>query len=64
MPNFVLSLRKNSQDISASTCTWIPLPPLDRKWTDNDVYSYFKLTDLAIKLIKETSIGGFKDICI
>ena len=28
LPNFMLSLRKISQDISESTCKWIPLPSL------------------------------------
>ena len=62
MPNFVLSLRKNSQDISASTCTWIPLPPLDRQWTDSGVYDHFNLTDAEIQLITETHIVGFKAV--
>ena len=37
----MLSLRKISQDISETTCKWIPLPPLDRKWNNNKVYIYF-----------------------
>jgi len=52
----MLSLRKNSQDISDSTCKWIPLPPLDTKWDDKKVYKYFKLTKNEIELIDGTHI--------
>jgi hypothetical protein len=37
------------------------LPHLDREWTDEEVYKYFKLTKEEIKLIKETKIIGYKD---
>ena len=59
LPNFMLSLRKISQDISESTCKWIPLPKLNREWTDEDVYKYFELTEDDIKLINDTYIGGY-----
>jgi site-specific DNA-methyltransferase (adenine-specific) len=62
LPNLMLSLRKNSQHTSSSTCKWIPLPPLDRQWTDNDIYKHFKLTDDDMKLVKETKIIGYKDV--
>jgi hypothetical protein len=62
LPNFMLSIRKLSQDISENTCKWIPLPTLDKEWTDDDVYKYFKLTVEEIKLVKETKISGYKDI--
>ena len=62
LPNFMLSLRKLSQDISESTCKWIPLPILDKDWTDEEVYKFFKLTLDEIKLIKDTKISGYKDI--
>ena len=39
----MLSLRKISQDISKSTCKWIPLPPLNKEWTDNEIYEHFQL---------------------
>jgi site-specific DNA-methyltransferase (adenine-specific) len=61
LPNFMLSLRKISQDISESTCKWIPLPPLDREWTDEKIYKYFKLSNDDIQLIKETKIIGYKN---
>ena len=62
LPNFMLSLRKISQDISESTCKWIPLPPLNKEWNDEKIYKYFKLTIDEIKLINETKIIGYKDL--
>jgi hypothetical protein len=58
--NFMLSLRKISQDINESTCKWIPLPTLDKVWIDEEVYKYFKLTKEDINLINETNIIGYK----
>jgi hypothetical protein len=62
LPNFMLSLRKISQDISEATCKWIPLPPLDRLWNDEKVFEYFKLLDNDIKLINDTNILGYNNI--
>ena len=62
LPNFMLSLRKPSQDISESTCKWIPLPPLNKEWTDEEVYKHFKLSEDEIKLINDTNIIGYKNI--
>ena len=62
LPNFMLSLRKISQHINEATCKWIPLPPLNKNWNDDEVYKYFKLSEDEIKLIKETIIVGYKDI--
>jgi site-specific DNA-methyltransferase (adenine-specific) len=62
LPNFLLSLRKKSQDICEKTCKWIPLVPLDRIWTNNEIYKYFNLTDEDIALINNTNIIGYKDI--
>jgi len=62
LPNFMLSLRKISQHINEVTCKWIPLPTLDKEWTDEAVYKYFKLTPEEIKLVKETKVSGYKDI--
>jgi site-specific DNA-methyltransferase (adenine-specific) len=41
--NHMLSIRKISQDISENTCLWIPLVPLDRIWTDDNVCEYLKI---------------------
>jgi hypothetical protein len=62
LPNLMLSLRKNSQDICQSTCKWIPLPPLNKEWTDEEVYKHFKLSEEDIKLINDTNIIGYKNI--
>jgi len=62
LPNFMLSLRKPSQDISESTCKWIPLPPLNKEWTDDEVYKHFNLLEEDIKLINDTNIVGYKNI--
>jgi len=59
LPNLMLSLRKNSQLISKNTCKWIPLPPLNKIWNDEEVYKYFKLSKNDIKLIEETNIIGY-----
>ena len=62
LPNFMLSLRKSSQDICGDTCKWIPLPPLNKEWTDDEVYKHFNLSEDDIKLINETNIVGYKNI--
>ena len=59
LPNLMLSLRKNSQDISESTCKWIPLPPLDRKWDNDKINKYFKLDDDDIELVENTIVNGY-----
>ncbi len=61
LPNMLLSLRKISQNISSDTCKWIPLPPLNKEWTDEEVYKYFKMSVDDIKLINETNISGYKN---
>ena len=58
----MLSLRKNSQLISKNTCKWIPLVPLNKEWTDDEVYKYFKLSEDEIRLVKETKVIGYNDI--
>lgn len=41
--NYMLSIRKISQDISENTCKWIPLVPLDRTWSDDEVCEFLKI---------------------
>jgi hypothetical protein len=60
--NFLLKLRKITHNISENTCKWIPLPPLNKEWTDEEVYKHFNLSEDDIKLINETNIVGYKDI--
>ena len=59
LPNLLLSLRKMSQDISEHTLKWIPLVPLDREWTNEEIYKYFKLEEKEMNLIKEIKIIGY-----
>ena len=61
LPNLMLSLRKISINMNKNVCKWIPLPPLDRTWTNEEIYKYYKLTKEDIKLITETKIVGYKD---
>lgn len=42
--NYMLSLRKIDQHISEATLKWVPLPPLDREWTDAKVAKYYGLS--------------------
>lgn len=62
LPNFMLSIRKNSQDIQEQSIKWIPLPPLNKEWTDEEVYKHFNLLEEDIKLINDTNIVGYKNI--
>lgn len=39
----MMCLRKGSQNISKSTVSFVPLPPLDRIWTDESIEKYYKL---------------------
>ena len=45
--NYMLSLRKIDQHISEATLKWVPLPPLDREWTDAKVAKYYGLNAKA-----------------
>lgn len=51
--NFLLGLKKISQDISLKTLSWIPLISLDRYWNDVDLYNKFGLTKEEIKIIED-----------
>ena len=42
--NYMLSLRKIDQHISEATLKWVPLPPLDREWTDAKVAKYYGIS--------------------
>ncbi len=43
--NYMLSLRKIDQHISEATLKWVPLPPLDREWSDAKVAKYYGLNE-------------------
>ena len=59
LPNLMLSLRKNSHNLSSDTCKWIPLPPLDRKWDDEKIIKYFNFDKDEIELIENTKVVGY-----
>ncbi len=61
LPNFMLIIRKASQDISEATCKWIPLPPLNKIWTNKEVYEYYKISKEEINLIENIKINGYKN---
>jgi site-specific DNA-methyltransferase (adenine-specific) len=50
--NFMLWLRKIDHHINKDTLSWIPLPPLNRKWTNASIEKYYKLTNSEIKTIR------------
>ena len=60
LPNFMLSLRKSSHNLSCDTCKWIPLVPLDRIWNDKEIYKYLKLSKDEIELVFETNVFGYE----
>jgi len=60
LANVLLKLRKLTHNISANTCSWIPLPKLDRIWTDDEIYEYFELSEKQVKLVKNAKLLGYK----
>jgi|UniRef100_A0A6C0J125 hypothetical protein len=52
--NYLLSVRKISQDISENTCKWISIVPLNKKWNNDEVYKYFEITEEEIKIIESS----------
>jgi site-specific DNA-methyltransferase (adenine-specific) len=42
--NFLLSIRKISQDLKPDTCKWIPYIDLNKEWSDSDLSIFFNLT--------------------
>jgi site-specific DNA-methyltransferase (adenine-specific) len=49
--NYLLSVRKVSQDVSSETIKWIPLVPFDRIWNNDSIAQWFNLNDDDKKLI-------------
>jgi site-specific DNA-methyltransferase (adenine-specific) len=59
LPNLLLIARKQTHNISKTTCEWIPDVPLDREWTDALVYKHLGLTKAEIKLAESIKIPGY-----
>jgi len=60
--NYLLSLRKTTQHVSSIQTEYIPLPPLDRIWTNERIYQYYQLIPVEIDIIKSTPIVGYTDM--
>jgi hypothetical protein len=58
--NYLLSLRKVSQDIKPDTCKWIPLVDLTQEWSDTKLYSLYNLTQDEIKEIESIKLSKNK----
>jgi hypothetical protein len=54
LANYLLSLKKNTQMITGSVLEFIPLPPIDREWTDMAIYRYFGLSQADVAEIEGT----------
>jgi site-specific DNA-methyltransferase (adenine-specific) len=53
---FLVKLRKIKQDITTDVFKWVPIVPLDREWTDEQLFDYFNLTQEERQLILENKI--------
>lgn len=49
---FLVSLRKNTQDATRSTYTWVPIQDWTRTWSDKDLYKKYGLTKDEIAFIE------------
>jgi site-specific DNA-methyltransferase (adenine-specific) len=49
---FLVSLRKNTQDATRSTYTWVPQQSWDEPWTDERLYAKYGLTEEEIAYIE------------
>jgi hypothetical protein len=41
---YLLGLRKITQHITRDRWNWVPYMDVSRKWTDEDLFDYFKIT--------------------
>lgn len=48
------SLAKSSQDATAKTYRFVPVPNLNSRQTDEDLYSTYGLTDDEIEFVEKT----------
>ncbi|MEY8833652.1 Eco57I restriction-modification methylase domain-containing protein [Phaeobacter italicus] len=51
---FFVSLRKAAQHASRDVYSFVPLVPLDRHWTDQELYQRYELTDEEVEFIEAT----------
>jgi site-specific DNA-methyltransferase (adenine-specific) len=59
---FLVSLRKNTQDIYSERFLFVPDLPMDRNWTDELLYKKYGVTDEEIRfiesMIRPMGLGG------
>ena len=59
LPHIMLSLRKITHNITnKNVLSWIPVPPLNKFWSNNDVFDYYGFTPEMRKLTMEYEIDG------
>jgi hypothetical protein len=59
LPHVLLSTRKITHNLcNKEVFKWIPIPPLDRKWNNDDVHKLFNLSDDCINMIKNMELEG------
>jgi site-specific DNA-methyltransferase (adenine-specific) len=51
---FLVSLRKPTQHNKADTFRFVPNLPMNKKWADDELYSYFGLTRSEIEFVEST----------
>lgn len=49
---FLVGLRKNTQDITKDRFAFVPNMPMNKNWTDKELYSHFGLTKQEIDFIE------------
>ena len=49
---FMMSLIKNTQNISKGVFAFVPVQDLSKSWTDNELYEKYKLTSEEIAFIE------------
>ena len=49
----MIGLRKITQDVPADRWNWVPFMDVSKKWTDEELFSFFSLTKKEIKHIKQ-----------
>lgn len=52
--HYLVCLRKIDSSIKPSTFRWVPRVPLERVWTDQELYEYFALEKKEIDLIEKS----------
>lgn len=62
---FMVSLIKNTQNISKTVFSFVPVQDFSKPWTDEELYAKYGLTDEEIafieSMIKPMELGGDDD---